>query len=203
MLKMKHLTLLLAICVITSCSYSKPIETPRPNANSIKLINQKFTNPSNGTVFRLTLGKSLFDEAEFTPIPEGIVGERQPTNSHYSVVDKNGMRKNIAESSISADLAYMTERVKIQHEIQSDRILLTEDTSDALPTKRYILFTPNGSGYRVQYLAPNYESNFENQGFPDSPPNIILLPNNQIWVDGKILPLSRIFKSNNPFSLGG
>lgn len=60
--------------------------------------------------------------------------------------------------------------------------MITENISDALPNKRYILFRAMHPGYSVNCLAPHYETKFEKQDFPDSPPRIILLPDDKVWV---------------------
>lgn len=136
-------------------------------------------------------------------MPHGIVGERSATASYYSIKDKQGVVCGKAESSIAEGFEHSLKFIQIQHERSSGRILVTEDASDALPVMRYILFTPTHPGYSVDYLAPHYESNFEKQGFPDSPPLMILLPDDKVWVAGKILPFSEIPKYKEPFSLGG
>lgn len=168
------------------------------------MANGTFVNPSDGSIFRLALGKKLNpDTGGITPIPKGIVGERQATASFYSVEDLGGGRYASAESSIAEGSERLIDFIDIQHEPSSGRILLTEDTSDALPCKRYILFTPTRPGYSIDYLAPDYEINSEEEVFPSSPPEVILLPEDRVWVGGKIIPISRITKSKHPFSLGG
>ena len=132
-----------------------------------------FISPSDGMIFRLSLGKELHqDTGGITQVPSGIPGVRQATASYYSIEDAGGSGYGGAESSIAEGFERCIDHIEIQHEPISGRILVTEDTSDALPCKRYILFTPTRPGYSVDYLAPNYESNFEEQGFPSSPPKV-------------------------------
>jgi len=170
----------------------------------LKMANRTFVNPSDGTIFRLSLGKKLNeDTGGITPIPNGITGERQATASFYSIEDVGGAGYGSAESAIAEGFEHLINHLVIQHEPSSGRLLVTEDTSDALPCKRYILFTPTRPGYRVDYLAPSYEINLEHQGFPTSPPEVILLSEDRAWVKGEIIPISRIPKSKQPFSLGG
>lgn len=201
---MKLSTLLIIVCAVSSCAAPSATESPIPKANYIRFSDRKFTSPGDGTIFHLTLGKKLYqDTGGITQVPEGIPGVRQATASYYSIKDEHGAGYGEAESSIAEGFEHAIEHIKVQHERDSGRILVTEDTSDALPGKRYILFTPTRPGYSVHYLAPEYESHFEEQGFPSSPPQIILLPNDRAWVGGEILSISRIPKSQHPFSLGG
>jgi hypothetical protein len=154
--------------------------------------------------FRLSLGKRLYqDTGGLTQVPRGISGIRQATASYYSIEDASGSGYGDAESSISEGLDHFIQYIKIQHEPTSGRIFVTEDASDALPCKRYILFTPTRPGYSVHYLAPKYNVSIEEGGLPTSPPEVILLPDNRTWIDGKLVPISRIPKSAHPFSLGG
>lgn len=168
------------------------------------MTNRMFVSPSDGVIFRLSLGEELNqDTGGITPIPNGIIGERQATASFYRIEDVGGSGYGEGESSIPEGSERRIEHIEVQHEPSSGRILVTEDTSDALPCKRYILFTPTHPGYSVDYLAPKYQINLEEQGFPTSPPVVILLSEDRAWVGGKIIPISRIPKSKHPFSLGG
>lgn len=160
------------------------------------MTNQKFVSPGDGTVFRLSLGER---QSENNELPGGIRGFRQATSSSYKIEGKNGTGWGHAESSIAKGSEHSLEHVKIQYEPESGRILVTEDTSDALPAMRYILFTPTHGGYNVHYLAPNYEGKY-----PLSlPPEVFLLPQNRALVGGRNVSISRIPKSQQPFSLGG
>ena len=168
------------------------------------MTNRTFVSPSDGMNFRLSLGKRFYqDTGGITEVPIGISGIRQATASFYSIEDENGSGHGGAESSISDDVEHFIQYIKVQHESMSGRILVTEDTSDALPGKRYILFTPTRPGYSVHYLAPDYDISFGEGGLPSSPPEVILLPDDRAWIGGKIIPISRIPKSSHPFSLGG
>ena len=168
------------------------------------MTNRTFESPSDGMNFRLSLGERLYQNTGgITQVPSGISGIRQATDSFYSIEDENGSGYGDAESSISEDLDHFIQYIKVQHEPTSGRILVTEDTSDALPSKRYILFTPTRPGYSVEYLAPNYDVIIDEGGLPTSPPELVLLPANRVWIEGKIIPISRIPKSAHPFSLGG
>jgi hypothetical protein len=201
---MKTWLLIFPAFAFSACATSSQPKAPPPKAEYLKVANRTFVNPSDGVTFRLSLGKNLNqDTGGITPIPEGITGERQATASFYSIEDGVGAGYGSAESSIAEGVQHLIDRLKVQHEPTSGRILVTEDTSDALPCKRYILFTPTHPGYNVDYLAPHYEINLEEQGFPMSPPEVILLPDDRAWVEGKIIPISRIPKSKHPFSLGG
>jgi hypothetical protein len=201
--KMKTWLLILPAFAFSACATSSPPEALQPKAEYLKMANRSFASPSDGMVFRLKLGKELNqDTGGITPVPDGIPGVRQATASYYSIEDAGGAGYGNAESSISEGFEHSLDHIKIQHEPSSGRVLVTEDTSDGLPCKRYILFTPTRPGYSVEYLAPRYESNFEEQGFPSSPPTIILLPENRAWNGGEIIPISRIPKSKHPFSLG-
>ena len=164
------------------------------------MTNRTFISPSDGAIFRLSPGKGLpQDTGGITPIPEGIPGDRNATASYYSIEGGYGE----AESSIAEGFEHAIDHIRIQHECDSGRTLVTEDTSDALPSKRYIMFTPTRPGYSIDYLAPKYEINHENQGFLYELPQVILMPGDRAWVDGAIIPVSRIRKSKHPFSLGG
>jgi hypothetical protein len=202
--KMKSLILLAITCFIPSCANPNAYKSPQPKAEFLTMVDRKFTSPTDGTIFQLTLGKQLdSNDRGVTPIPDGIIGERSATDSYYSIKGKQGLVHGKVESSIAEGFEHSLKFIEIQHERSSGRILVTEDTSDALPVMRYILFTPTHPGYSVDYLAPRYENNFEKQGFPDSPPRIILLPDDKVWVGGEILPFSEIRKSKHAFSLGG
>ena len=202
--KMKPLILTAIGCIISSCASPHDYKSTKSKAEYLTMVDRKFTSPSDGTIFHLTLGKLLYsNDRGFTPIPDGIVGERSATASYYLIKDKHGVVCGKAESSIAEGFERTIKFIEIQHERSTGRILVTEDISDALPVKRYILFTPIHPGYSVDYLAPHYESNFEKQGFPDPPPSIILLPDDKVWVGGEILPFSEIPKFKNAFSLGG
>jgi hypothetical protein len=201
---MKTPILLISICFVSSCANPYVYESPRPKADFLSMVDRKFTSPSDGTIFQLTLGEELDSLARgVTPTPDGIIGNRSATASYYSIKNKHGVVYGKAESSITEGFEHSLKFIQIQHERSSGRILVTEDISDALPNKRYILFTPTHPGCRVDYLAPHYESNFEKQGFPDSPPQMILLPEDKVWVGGEILPFSEMPKYKHPFSLGG
>lgn len=201
---MKSLILLVIACFILSCTSRYAYKSPQPRAEFLTMVDRKFTSPTDRTSFQLTLGKQLdSNDRGVTDIPDGIIGERSATASYYSIKDKQGVVCGKAESSIAEGFEHSLKFIEIQHERSSGRILVTEDTSDALPVMRYILFTPTYPGYSVDYLAPRYESNFEKQGFPDSPPRIILLPEDKVWVGGEIVPFSEIPKFKHPFSLGG
>jgi hypothetical protein len=201
---MKIQLLLFSAFVFSACATSTPPKAPPPDAEYLKMTNRTFVSPSDGVIFRLSLGKKLNeDTGGITPIPNGIIGERQATASFYSIEDEGGAGYGSAESSIAEGFEHLFNHLVIQHEPRSGRILVTEDTSDALPCKRYILYTPTHPGYKVDYLAPNYEINSGEEGFPASPPEVILLPEDRAWVGGKIIPISRLPKSKSPFSLGG
>jgi hypothetical protein len=200
---MKHQLLLLPLLFLSGCATQSPPNAPSPKAEYLDLKGRTFVSPSDGAIFQLTLGRELHqDTGGITQVPKGIPGVRQATASFYSIEDKHGGGYGDAESSIAEGFEHAIQHIRIQHEPTSGRILVTEDTSDALPCKRYILFAPTNPGYTVYYLAPNYESNFEKQGFPSSPPKITLLSEDRAWVGGEIIPLSRIPKSKHPFSLG-
>ena len=166
------------------------------------MTNQMFISPTDGAIFRLSLGELLGLDGNTgvtTPIPNGISGLRYATTSYYSIncIDGGGYCK--AESSITEGSEHAIAQIKIQHECGSGRILVTEDISDGLACKRYILFTPNRPGYSIEYLAPKFKYIPE----LDNLPQIILMPGDRAWVDGAIIPISRIPKSKHPFSLGG
>ena len=203
-IKMKPLILLAIACIISSCANPNTYKSRQSKAEFLTMVDRKFTSPTDGTIFQLTLGKQLdSNDRGVTDIPDGIIGERSATDSYYSIKGKQGLVCGKAESSIAEGFEHSLKFIEIQHERSSGRILVTEDTSDALPVMRYILFTPIHNGYSVDYLAPRYESNFEKQGFPDSPPCIILLPEDKVWIGGEIIPFSEIPKFKDPFSLGG
>ena len=196
--------LLLSALALSACATSNPSNPPSPAADYLEMKDRTFVSPSDGMVFRLSLGERLYQNTGgITEVPSGISGIRQATASIYSIEDRHGAGYGDAESSVSEGLEHFIQYIKVQHEPTSGRILVTEDTSDALPGKRYILFTPTRPGYAVHYLAPDYDSNFEEQGFPSSPPEVVLLRDNRAWIGGEVIPISRIPKSNHPFSLGG
>lgn len=189
--------------MLSGCVTSIPSDVPSPKVDYLKMTERKFLSPSDATIFQLSLGQELSqDTGGITKVPEGILGIRQATASYYSIKNANGTGYGEAESSITEDLENCIRYIEIQHEPNSGKILITEDTSDALPCKRYILLTPTRPGYRVDYLAPNYESNFKQQGYPSPPPAVILLPKDRAWIEGQIIPISRIPKSRHPFSIG-
>ncbi len=201
---MKTWLLVFPAFALSACVVPRPSPVPSPKAEYLKMTNRTFVSPSDGMIFRLSLGKRLYqDTGGITQVPSGISGIRQATASFYSIEDENGSGYRDAESSISEGLDHFIQYIKVQHEPTSGRILVTEDTSDALPAKRYILFTPTRPGYSVHYLAPNYEISIEKGGLPSSPPEVILLSDDRTWIEGKIIPMSRIPKSAHPFSLGG
>jgi len=201
---MKTWLLVISAIALSACVVQSPSQSPTPKAEFLKMTNRTFVSPSDGMNFRLSLGKRLYqDTGGITQVPSGISGIRQATASFYSVEDENGSGYGDAESSISEGLDHFIQYIKVQHEPTSGIILVTEDTSDALPGKRYILFTPTRPGYSVHYLAPDYDISFEEGGPPSSPPEVVLLPDDRAWIDGKIIPISRIPKSTHPFSLGG
>jgi hypothetical protein len=201
--KVKTLLLIVPALVLSSCATSSSIKASSQKVEYLKMSNGTFTSPSDGMIFRLSLGKELNqDTGGITPVPIGIPGVRQATASFYSIEDRDGAGYGHAESSIPEGFEHCLNHVEIQHESSSGRILVTEDTSDALPCKRYILFTPTHPGYRVDYLAPDYESHLQEHGLPCSPPKVILLPQDRALIGDQILPISRIPKSKHPFSLG-
>jgi hypothetical protein len=166
------------------------------------MTDRTFISPTDGAIFRLSLGEMLRlngNTGGITPIPEGISGLRYATASHYSINCVDGGGCGEAESSITEGAEYAIPHIKIQHECGSGRILVTEDVSDGLACKRYILFTPNRRGYSIDYLAPKFKYIPE----LDNLPQIILMPEDRAWVDGAIIPISQIRKSKHPFSLGG
>jgi hypothetical protein len=200
---MKTWLLLFPTLAFSACATSSSPNASPEKAEYVKMANRTFVNPSDGMIFRLSLGKELSqDTGGITPVPKGIPGVRQATGSYYSIEDAGGAGYGAAESSIAEGFEHSIEHVEVQHEPSSGRILVTEDTSDALPCKRYILFTPTRPGYRVDYLAPDYDSRFEEQGFPSSPPRVTLLSEDRAWIGGEIIPISRVPKSRYPFSLG-
>lgn len=201
---MKTWLLILPALAFTACATSSFPKASTPKADYLKLEDQEFVSPSDGMIFRLKLGDRLYQNTGgITELPKGISGFRGATASYYSIEDKNGCGYGDAESSVSLGLEHYLKHIKIQHEPSSGRILVTEDTSDALPSMRYILFTPTKSGYSVYYLAPDYDNNLEEQGFPSSPPAVILLPEDRAWINGDIIPIYKVRKSKHPFNLGG
>lgn len=200
---MKILLLLFPVLIFSACATSSSPQASSQKAEHVKLENGTFVSPSDGMIFRLSLGKELNETTGgITPVPKDIRGVRQATASYYSIEDACGAGYGHAESSIAEGFEHSIDHIEVQHEPSSGRILLTEDTTDALPCKRYILFTPTCPGYRVDYLAPDYESNIEIYGYPSSPPKVILLSGDRAWIGGEIIHISQIPKSNHPFSLG-
>ncbi len=166
-----------------------------PEADFLPLVDRKFTSPSDGTIFQLTLGPSLENTGGVTEIPDGIVGMREATASSYTVISADGGGFGSAESSISEDFEERLDRIKIQHERESGRILVTENLSDGLPCKRYILFTPTHPGYDIEYLELRYKTEvFEVSALGATPfdppwtmerhgelPQVILMPGGRAW----------------------
>lgn len=199
---MKSWLLIIPALALSACATSSPTEVPVPRAEYLKMTKQTFISPTDGAIFRLSLGKMLGlhgNTGGITPIPDGISGLRYATASYYSINCIDGAGCGKAESSITEGSEHAIAHIKIQHESSSGRILVTEDISDGLACKRYILFTPNRSGYRIDYLAPKSEYIPE----LDKLPQMILMPKDRAWVDGVVIPISRIRKSKHPFSMGG
>lgn len=194
--------MIILVVELSSCAPFAPNEIPAPTAEYLKMKNQTFISPTNGAVFRLTLGElhQLHgNPEEVVPFPREVSGVRYATSSYYLIMPIDHEGYSMAESSITKGSEYAIDHIKIQYESDSGRILITEDISDGLSCKRYILFTPNRSGYIIDYLAPSYKYIPE----LDNLPHMILMSNDRAWVDGTVLPLSKIRKSQHPFSLGG
>ncbi len=166
-----------------------------------------FKHPKTGHIFKLHLGDELHhDTGGITPVPSNIRhGNRDATSSYYEPLSESGSGYAAAESLYTHDQADIVARNSdIQYQPDSGRLLITEDKSDGLPCKRYILYTllPEG-GYRVSYLSPPWHVNFAAPGLPSSPPDIHLLPGDRAKIEGEILKIEEIEQSAQPFSLGG
>ena len=125
--------LLIASALLWTACSSSPPTTTTSGPKSIPLVEGNFTLPSNGQTISLTIGKTLSDIPEAIEEPQEIFKLRQATSSFYSY-----QGQKIAESSIT----WKGQGIDIQHEPSSGKILITENTSDALPCIRYILLTP-------------------------------------------------------------
>ncbi len=166
-----------------------------------------FKHPQTGHIFQLHLGAELYqDTGGITAVPSNVRnGNRDATSSYYEPVSESGSGYAAAESLYTNDQADIVARNShVQYLPDSGRLLITEDKSDGLPCKRFILYTMlPGGGYRVSYLSPPWHVNFSSPGLPSSPPDIHLLSGDRAKIEGKILKIEEIEQSIHPFSLGG
>jgi len=192
----KFLPLITSSLFLVACSPTSP--RPRPKPNLIPILSGEFIHPADGQTISLTIGENLSGNPQAIVPPSGIFHFQQATSSFYTF-----QGEKIAESSVT----WKEQSIEIQHEPTSGKILITEDSSDALPVKRYILLSPLPGLPRrlnVHYLSPHVR--FWNTTDPDLhiPPELILLPNHKVWVEGgSIIKLSDIYKSTTPISTGG
>lgn len=166
-----------------------------------------FQHPQTGHVFHLHLRDELHqDTGGLTPVPSNIKGGmRDATSSYYEPEDENGATFAPAESLYRHDLADIAaSNTSIQFQADRGLLLITEDKSDGLPCKRYILYTSlSTGGYRVTYLSPASGHRSVKGGLPASPPDVELLPEGKARIKGKVLNVEDIDQSTSPFSLGG
>lgn len=187
----KFLPLIISSLLLVACSST----TPRPKPNLIPIVSGEFINPTDGQSISLTIGENLGENPQTIVSPSGISQFQQATSSFYTF-----QGEKIAESSVT----WKGQNIEIQYEPTSGKILITEDSSDALPLKRYILLSPLAGKLTAHYLG--LHDRFWIAIDPDIhvPPELILLPNHKVWVEGgHILELKNIYKSTTPFSIGG
>ena len=173
--------------------------TPSQEAKLLKLDPQSrtFIAPATGQKITLSLGKNIRNSYSDFQLANRIIGFQQDTESFYKIGDQK-----IAESSVIHlhDLDFVT----LQHDSSTGRTLIIEDTSDALSVKRYILLTPANQSFTSSYLSPDEKHWHEDFGESFAPPDLILLPENKVKIQGgPIINLNDIVQSPTPFSVGG
>lgn len=202
-------SIILLPLIISGCKNASP-PASKTASSTIKVHFDEgaltFKHQQTGHVFHLHLRDELHENTGgVTLVPSNIKdATRDATSSYYEPMDQHGSGYAPAESLYSHDLADIVARnTSIQFQADNGRLLITEDKSDGLPCKRYILYTtlPSG-GYRVTYLAPSGNSAVHG-GLPPPPPEIELLPEGKARVNGKILKVDDIDQSTSPFSIGG
>jgi hypothetical protein len=183
--------------------------TPPPATSSSPTINVpfdpvalRFTHPGTGDLFQLHLGEFLHpDSPGITKVPAAAPkGTRDATSSYYQPVHR--VTSALAESVFtSSDRQTPRRRPTIQYQPDGQHLLITENVSDGLPVRRFILYTVTPSRhYSIRYLAPNN---------PVAPginraiiPDLRLLPGNRIDYFGQPIPIDKFPSSPLPFSVG-
>lgn len=205
-----HWMVVSASLLATGCHTTPPpttIEGPPATIIPFDAATLTFKHPQTGHLFHLHLRDELYqDTGGITPMPSNVkVGHRDATSSYYEPEDENGGAFAPAESLYQRDLRdIVASNTSIQYQPDSGYLLITEDKSDGLPCKRYILYTTRpAGGYEVKYLSPEWHNESGHLGLPTSPPDIVLLPGGRAKINGKIILVRDIVQSSMPFSLGG
>lgn len=202
------LALAASLCLLPGCAASKKSKPEKPAETLyFDTASSAFKHPKTGHVFMLHLGEELnHDTGGISEVPPNIkAGSRDATASYYEPTDQGGSGYACAESLYTEDIHDIVSRnTSIQYQADSGRLLITEDKSDGLPCRRYILFTEREhGGYEVSYLSPPYTPVMAAPGLPSSPPDIKLLPNDRAEIAGQIYQIKDITQSSKPFSVGG
>ncbi len=190
------------------CHTTPPLTVESPSSTiTFDAATLTFVHPETGDLFHLHIRDELYqDTGGITAVPSNVkVGQRDATSSYYESEDENGGTLSAAESLYCRDQRdIVVSNTSIQYQPDSGHLLITEDKSDGLPCKRYILYTTRqAGGYEVKYLSPEWHNESGHLGLPTSPPNIELLPGGRAKINGKIILVRDIVQSSMPFSLGG
>lgn len=163
-----------------------------------------FVSPGTKSVFSLHLGESLRVDTGLSEVPSGIQwAHRGPTSSYYDPKTLDGGGLAVAESSYRKDYDVAARNTEIQYCPDTGRILISENTSDGRPNRRFILYSPHHrGGYTVTYLSPSRKVEYEGN-MRGHPPDIHLLPGDRAEIKGKTLSIDSIPHSAHPFSIGG
>ena len=198
-------TFAMIACAGCQTKMAPSAQTPRSALSlHIKSGTLDFKCPGNEFLFTLHLGEELCqDTGGVSEVPPHMDwAERDPTSSYYEAT-KYGAGYAVAESLYSHNSAYaVVPNTDIQYQSDTGRILITEDKSDGRPCRRYILYTPYHSGYKVSYLLPVRKVIWAGN-LPSHPPDIHLLPNDRAEILGKTIKVDSIDQSPHPFSVGG
>lgn len=191
------------LTALPACRTTPPPATTSPTIDvPFDPVALRFTHPGTGDLFQLHLGEFLHpDSPGITKVPAAAPkGTRDATSSYYQPVHR--VTSALAESVFtSSDRQTPRRRPTIQYQPDGQHLLITENVSDGLPVRRFILYTVTPSRhYSIRYLAPNN---------PVAPginraiiPDLRLLPGNRIDYFGQPIPIDKFPSSPLPFSVG-
>jgi hypothetical protein len=195
---MKLSVIILFSGILVSCSsineedLTPMSEHPILNKNSnIILI------PNSSSYLQLKLGESLMDNTDYSTAK--LLGQRDPTSSHYILHLSNKNSKIIAESAFTKQWDdALGSNLQIQTSDEG-HIFISEDISDALPAFRNILFIKVAANeYEVRYLLLGYGKKPQ-YGYPPHK-GLTLLNNKKAIVGGKYTDINDIPYMHRPFS---
>jgi hypothetical protein len=194
------------LTALPACRTTPPPATATASSPTIDVpfdpVALRFTHPGTGDLFQLHLGEFLHpDSPGITKVPAAAPkGTRDATSSYYQPVHR--VTSALAESVFtSSDRQTPRRRPTIQYQPDGQHLLITENVSDGLPVRRFILYTVTPSRhYSIRYLAPDC---------PVTPglnratiPDLRLLPGNLINCFGQPIPIDKFPSSPLPFSVG-